>query len=295
MDSCRSLYWRANYFDVLLAAIDASPPLMEENDSSEESASDKEEEDDAGEEGGGISSKRDKDEAEPPAVHRWTPRSMPSEKSPHPRAVQERRVVALTAEWHPWVTVPERIGGAPTMEILPDAVALPLNHCVWKNCNWSGATNSVRWAHIRAVHWSTTLGEAVAYYPDDAFWNFRLETVLGQVAGVTTRKTAPLASPSIGRRCLHALWKALESSDAVQSLICFSCACSYPCVSGIRGSRIAYEKAITGPGNTLFGISQQKILQIFGKAPFLDNFGRRVWDGATTDSHVGPFADELGD
>ena len=49
----RSLYWKANWFDGLLAAIDVLPPLVEESDSSEESASDKEEENETGEGGGG--------------------------------------------------------------------------------------------------------------------------------------------------------------------------------------------------------------------------------------------------
>ena len=45
----------------------------------------------------------------------------------------------------------------------------------------------------------------------------------------------------------------------------------------------------------MFGIPQQKVLEIFGKSTFLEKFGRRVWDGATTDLHVSPFADELKD
>lgn len=178
LDARRSFCWKSNFFDVLLAAIDALPPLVEESETSEKSASDKEEENGAGEEEGEKSSKRDRDEAELAAVHRRIPRSMPSEKSPHPRAVHERRFVVLAAEWHPWVTVPERIGGAATTrEILADAVALPQKNCVWKNCKCSGATYSERWAHIRAAHWSKTLAAAVAYYPEETSEILRLDMV----------------------------------------------------------------------------------------------------------------------
>ena len=147
---------------------------------------------------------------------------MPLENSPHPRAVQELRFVALSAEWHKWVTVPEFVGGVPTTrEILDDAIALPPKHCMWKNCQWSGATNKERWSHIRASHWTTTLAEAVAYYSADNGEDCNLETVLGQVAGILTRKTAPFVCKAIDRRCLKALSDALAEPDAVQSLICF--------------------------------------------------------------------------
>ena len=114
---------------------------------------------------------------------------------------------------------------------------------MWKKCDWYGATNSARWAHIRAVRWSTTFAEAVAYYPADTSESFRLETVFGQFAGVLTRKTAPLACFSIDRRCLYALWEALEKSDVVQS-ICFSCAFSYPYVSVSVGRALLVRKRL---------------------------------------------------
>ena len=83
-------------------------------------------------------------------------------------------------EWHPWVTVPERVAEVPmSREILEDAVCLPRKHCTWKNCSWTGETNSERYAHVRAKHWSSLLAEATSYYHADTSENFRLETVLG--------------------------------------------------------------------------------------------------------------------
>ena len=182
-------WWKANTFDVLVVAIEVLPAMVDENISSEEGASDEEEEEETGAEGRESVPKRQTDEADVTAGKLWIPRAMPLENSPHPRAVQELRFVALSAEWHKWVTVPEFVSGVPTTrEILDDAIALPPKHCMWKNCQWSGATNKERWSHIRASHWTTALAEAVAYYSADNGEDCNLETVLGQVAGILTRK-----------------------------------------------------------------------------------------------------------
>ncbi len=171
---------------------------------------------------------------------RVVPRAMPSSESAHPRALQESRFEEIAAQWHGWVVVPEYIGGVPTTrELLDSGVCLPKKHCFWKGCQWTGSENSARWTHIRNKHWSKVLAAAVAYYHDGLSQERHLETVLNQVAGLITRRGAPLCCVSIDRRSLNNLWSALAPEDSVESVVCFSCACSHPLVRPLRGSRIS--------------------------------------------------------
>jgi hypothetical protein len=184
--------------------------------------------------------------SEQPAI---VPRALASQESPHPRAHQEQLFKEIAHQWHSWVVVPERIAGVPTtMDMLDGGVFLPQKHCFWKNCDWTGDTNSDRWRHVRATHWTSSLATAVAYYHSDLHENIRLETVMNQVAGLLTRRGAPMCCTAIERRCLHRLWNAMEPSDSVQSIICFSCACSHPLVKTMRGNRISYVRwSFMGP------------------------------------------------
>ena len=134
------------------------------------------------------------------------PRAVASEQSPHPRAAQEARFKLIALEWHQWVTVPEHVGKEPfSRELLQLGVALPVKHCFWKGCSWTGKTNVDRWRHVRKSHWSPTTQAAVEYYHEDLHENVCLEAVLNQVASIIVRTGAPLAGPAIDRRCLRNL------------------------------------------------------------------------------------------
>ena len=223
---------------------------------------------------------------------RVVPQAMSSSQSPHPRASQERRFAAIAEQWHRWVVVPEFIGGVPTtMDLLDSGVCLPRKHCFWKGCHWTGSDNAARWAHVRSKHWSTVLAEAVAYYHNGLSPNRRLETVMNQVAGLITRQGAPLSCVSIDRRSLNNLWSALAPEDSVESVVCFSCACSHPLVRPLSGSRISYHNAFAN--GRFLGLVPAKVEEFFGRATFLTKYGRRVVKGAETNLCQSPFREEL--
>jgi hypothetical protein len=52
-----------------------------------------------------------------------------------------------------------------------------------------------------------------------------------------------MANTSIDRRCLRSYYEYLSQDDAVQSLVCFSCACSHPYVPALRSRGIRYLQA----------------------------------------------------
>ncbi len=135
----------------------------------------------------------------------------------------------------------------------------------------------------------------MAYYHPGLHENLRLETVLNQVAGVLVRRGAPLACAAIDRRCLANLAEDLGQQDSIQSVICFSCACSYPLVRPLRGSRIAYFPAFRDGTHKFLGLPKNKVEEFLGERTYMEKYGKRVWDGCETDVRKSPFKEELED
>ena len=96
------------------------------------------------------------------------------------------------------------------------------------------------------------------------------------------RQGAPLASFSIDRRCLYNYTRALRD-DAVESLICFSCARRFPFLADRRGNDISWEQicsVVSADGVSDEGqrplfckLSMDATESIFGFETFLARFG----------------------
>lgn len=77
----------------------------------------------------------------------------------------------------------------------------------------------------------------------------------------------------------------------MQSVICFSCACSHPLVPDLRANRLAFVAVFMG--ENFLGLSTSQVEEFFGKATYLMKYGKRMVRVCCTDLHASPFKEEL--
>ena len=118
------------------------------------------------------------------------------------------------------------------MKTSSGASLFQLHIVCWKNCPWTGGSNTELLSHIASERASQTLADCVSYYHGAHTFAQRLFTAVNYALRVVAQALSPFACLSIDRRCLYELHSFLSNPESVQSLICFSCACSIPYIHG---------------------------------------------------------------
>ena len=108
-------------------------------------------------------------------------------------------------------------------------------------------------------------------------WRERAASVHNEAIAWKCREDAPASTHSMHRRCMRAYMRGI-AGDKVQSLACFSCACSFPWVEGRRGNNIDWAQPFRTSRRDpervagLMGIDALWLEDTLGKETFLAIF-----------------------
>ena len=164
--------------------------------------------------------------------------------SADPRAQREKLVALVANRLRSSPTLPpnatnpcETTAGAYDLD---RAMQLPKVHCAFSGCCWTGGTAAALHAHLRSQHAADLEPIANMYGPHTARRD-ALQTAYSEIIAHRVRRGAPLACPSIQRRCVEEYMAAVQEED-VCSPMCFMCACSFPWLRSRSVNDIAWEK-----------------------------------------------------
>ena len=203
---------------------------------------------------------------------------MTPDESPDPRSQIEGALASLAAKIRQEPTLPadplkpqEPFAAALKEDC---AVELPVKHCAFRHCMWSGGSSASLEAHVQSHHLADV--DAVAtLLPRCHPLQERRMSVYNEAIAIVVRAGAPLASYAIDRRCLFNYAHCMsDAPDAgLKELICFSCARRYPWI-GRWGKRNEINWRPLLPCKArLFIMTLEQTQKILGMDSYLERYG----------------------
>ena len=227
---------------------------------------------------------------------------MPCDESPDPRCLLEAASRKLAAQLRREPTVP----GDPEAPLQPYgaalrndmAVELPRKHCDFSDCLWHGDDDLELLKYVAAVH-HAAIDAVASTLPGGgpkANQQERRAAVYNEAIAVVVRGGAPLASYAIDRRCLRNYVEGL-GDDAVESLICFSCARRFPHLSGRRVNEVRWISPLgrievgENSCDRFCGMARGDTENIFGLTSYLRRYGHTSDSAPDLTRHMHEFDD----
>ena len=185
-----------------------------------------------------------------------------------PRAAREAFVGAIAGTLLRKPTLPERFQGVSGNDLGHD---LPNAHCAFRGCGWEGDTEAELRQHLVTQH------RADLQEPHQETWEAEnlaphLVATYEQALTCRCRSGAPVANPSIDRRCLRAYFTEFEG-DAITQVICFVCARRFPHREAANNKRISYRRVMNKARTRVFGRSVAEIDGLLGLKTYIDLYG----------------------
>ena len=185
-----------------------------------------------------------------------------------PRAAREAFIRAIASLLVRKPTLPERFQWVSGNELGFD---LPNAHCAFGGCGWEGDTEAELGHHLVTRH------RAELQEPHQEAWNpekvaSHLVATYEKAVTWVCQSAAPVANPSIDRRCLRAFRKEFEG-DAIVQLICFVCARRFPHREAASNQKIGYRRAMNKAGTRIFGRPVTEIDGLLGLATYVELYG----------------------
>ena len=185
-----------------------------------------------------------------------------------PRAAREEFIRAIAGALVGKPTLPERFQWLSGNELGYD---LPSAHCAFGGCGWEGDTEAELRQHLVTRH------RAELQERHQEAWKLEklaphLVATYEQAVTWACRSAAPVANPSIDRRCLRAYRTEFEG-DAIVELICFVCARRYPHRTAASNQMIRYRRAMNKAGTRMLGRSVTEIDGLLGLKTYTDLYG----------------------
>ncbi len=164
--------------------------------------------------------------------------------SQDPRAKREKLVAVVAGSLRASPTLPasatDPTANAEGAIDANRAIRLPKVHCAFSGCCWTGDTDESLYVHVAGEH-AADLDDIACLYAPHASRRDALRTAYNDVIAHRIRQGAPLACPSLQRRCVEEYMEATQEDD-VCSPICFMCARSFPWIRSRSGNEIGWEK-----------------------------------------------------
>ena len=168
-------------------------------------------------------------------------------ESPDPRAKRERMLVELSYRIRDYPTLPahpddsNEVWDAALAEDM--AVELPQVHCSFRGCPWCATSEDARDTHIIVAHTDELLPIADTL-PKCFSQETRVRSVYNGIIATKTRRGAPVSCYAIQRRAVNAYMETISES-AIQSPICFICACKFPYVAARKENDISWRNLLS--------------------------------------------------
>ena len=226
---------------------------------------------------------------------------LPQSQSPDPRVRLEDALRRLSEELrrHPTIPADPENPMEPLDAALREdaAIQLPFKHCAFKGCAWEGETDEALHAHLCHNHLQS-LGAVTKLLPGCHTDKEKRMAAYNEGIATVVRRDAPLASYAIDRRCLYKYTEA-TSEEALESLVCFTCARRFPYVAQPAGTtkKIGWKHALEIKSNkerafgTFLGMSRCDTERTIGLTKFLDDYGNCEGEGPDLKKHMEDFDD----
>jgi len=159
------------------------------------------------------------------------------------------------------------------------AVELPEVHCCVQGCSWIGARDNARDAHILSDHKQELLCIADTL-PFCFSEESRTLSAYNEVIATKVRQGAPVASYALQRKAVQS-YMAFVQGNAIQSPMCFICACKFPYVASREENDISWVKPCTLVSEEdqrvkiFFDKEYIDVINMFGLTTYLENYVRK--------------------
>ena len=185
-----------------------------------------------------------------------------------PRAMREAAIRRIARELNGKPTLPNRFQ---TLRGNEEGYDLPEVHCAFRGCAWEGGDEAELTEHLVAAHRHLLLDENQKEWAPEKVAEQVLSKYEAAVSCVC-RAGAPVANPSIDRRCLRAYRREFEG-ESLTALICFICARRFPHRDDGKNMSIAYKRAMNKDCTRILGRTPDELELLLGLKTYRDLYG----------------------